>query len=398
MTQAHSDRRGATSRASLLAAARKLFSDHGFHGTSVGDIADRAGLRKPSLFHHFATKDALYRAVMLDVVMEVGAAIALGSSTAGTYAERLDAVNDALTDFLASRPEAARLLFREALEPGNVLREEGVAQSLAVLGAAAEFLREGIRAGEFVDQDPKQLVLSLTGVHLTFFALAPLATPFLGVSVFGEGAAARKAAVRAQARAMVCRLESAARREKGLRQAGVSSYAAAHEERASKGFWRRARVPRDDRLGGRAVASAAPSRRPASGRSAPAAPAARRRPRAAAARRAAGRASARLSAVWKSWIPAPAGRSSAGGLPARCVSSWVVSAGLVSPAVRLSPAWVSAAWVPAAVCVCAATPAAARSAPERWVLLPDGGWLRRLEREAHHVVERSLGERSQDHG
>lgn len=205
MTQTHPERRGATSRASLLSSARKLFADHGFHGTSVGDIADRAGLRKPSLFHHFATKEALYRAVMLELVTDVGAAIAIGTTRDGSYVERLDAVNDALTDFFASRPDAARLLFREALEPGEVLREEGIAQAIAVLGAAAEFLAGGIRAGEFVDQDPKQLVLSLTGVHLTFFAIAPLATPFLGVSVFGEGAAARKAAVRAQARAMLLR-------------------------------------------------------------------------------------------------------------------------------------------------------------------------------------------------
>jgi AcrR family transcriptional regulator len=203
MTQTAPDRRGAMSRAALMSSARKLFAERGFHGTSVGDIADAAGLRKPSLFHHFPTKEALYRAVMDELIGQVGAAILGGAHATGTYPERLDAVNDTLSDFFASHQESARLLFREALEPGAVMGEHGVTSSISVLEAAAAFLAEGMKAGDFAQQDPKQLVLSLTGLHLTFFAIAPLASPFVGASVFGEGAAPRKAAVRAQARALV---------------------------------------------------------------------------------------------------------------------------------------------------------------------------------------------------
>ena len=198
------ERRGAQSRAALLSAARRLFAEHGFHGTSVGDIADAAGLRKPSLFHHFPTKEALYRAVMEELFGELSGAIAGPVAAKGTYGERLDIVNDALVDFFTAKPEAARLLFREALEPGAVMANEGVSRALGILSGAEAFLAAGIAAGEFAKQDPKQLLLSITGLHLTYFALAPLVTPLIGAPLADPTVAvARRDAVRMQVRAMV---------------------------------------------------------------------------------------------------------------------------------------------------------------------------------------------------
>ena len=47
----------------ILTVAAELFSEHGYNGTSIRDIAARVGLLPGSVYHHFHSKDALYLAV-----------------------------------------------------------------------------------------------------------------------------------------------------------------------------------------------------------------------------------------------------------------------------------------------------------------------------------------------
>ena len=48
-------------RTELTRAAARLFAERGYHGTSIGDLADALGVQKASLYHHFASKqDLLY--------------------------------------------------------------------------------------------------------------------------------------------------------------------------------------------------------------------------------------------------------------------------------------------------------------------------------------------------
>ena len=51
-------------RETVLDAAQELVQDRGLNGVSFQDIADKVGLKKPSLFHHFRSKDELALALM----------------------------------------------------------------------------------------------------------------------------------------------------------------------------------------------------------------------------------------------------------------------------------------------------------------------------------------------
>lgn len=206
------DRRGIQSRAALLRAARHLFSDRGFEGTTVGDIAKEASLRKASLFHYFATKEEIYLAVMDEIFSELAAAVGEAALRDGSYLDRLDGLSDSITSFFARYPVAARLLLRAVLEGnrhGPGLSGDRMAGALQILQAAEGFLNAGVEAGEFAHQDARQLLLSIVGLHVTYFAIDAIADPFLGHSITSEeGTKARLHAVRAQIRAMVSKPRS----------------------------------------------------------------------------------------------------------------------------------------------------------------------------------------------
>jgi AcrR family transcriptional regulator len=56
--------RGEESKAAILAAARELFGQRGYRGTSLAAIAEAAGLSQAGLLHHFRSKNAVLLAVL----------------------------------------------------------------------------------------------------------------------------------------------------------------------------------------------------------------------------------------------------------------------------------------------------------------------------------------------
>jgi AcrR family transcriptional regulator len=188
-------------REEILDEATKLFAERGYEGTSMADLAEKVGLRKASLFHHFASKEVLYAAVLARLVEQVGLAIAKSALLPGSYVERLDALTDAIVVVLGEQPCAARLLIREIMDWGPVVRDQLADQMLKVLSAAEAFLVAGQAEGRFAQVEPRQLILSLTGVHLMPFAIRGIVQRFTGVDpVQKEFVEMRRSAVREHVR------------------------------------------------------------------------------------------------------------------------------------------------------------------------------------------------------
>jgi AcrR family transcriptional regulator len=73
------ERREAT-RAALLAAARALFAERGYADVGTEEIVQRAGVTRGALYHHFTSKQDLFRAIYELVEQELTARIAAGVS------------------------------------------------------------------------------------------------------------------------------------------------------------------------------------------------------------------------------------------------------------------------------------------------------------------------------
>lgn len=189
----------------IVAEATRLFAERGYEGTSMGDLAERVGLRKASLFHHFESKDVLYATVLSQLLEGVQAAIVGAANAEGSIADRLDAMTDAITGMLGAHPHAARLLIREAMDWGPVMRDQLATTIGSVLAASVEFARTGQREGVFnADLDAEHLVISLVGLYFIPFVIDRTVAGFVGKSPF-EGAFIdeRRRAVRDQIRTLV---------------------------------------------------------------------------------------------------------------------------------------------------------------------------------------------------
>ncbi|QDW37002.1 TetR/AcrR family transcriptional regulator [Bradyrhizobium sp. KBS0727] len=72
------ERRAATTEA-ILKAGRRLFGERGFAATTIDDIAEAAQVAKGAVYHHFATKEAVFAAVFdvvsRDLVAEIDRAV-----------------------------------------------------------------------------------------------------------------------------------------------------------------------------------------------------------------------------------------------------------------------------------------------------------------------------------
>ena len=94
-------------RERLLAAAELAFGAEGFHGARLEDIAQAAGIRRPSLLYHFKTKEALYAAVVRRAFSHLGAALTSAMGTPGAFLDQADRMVVAFDVFLAEHPGVA---------------------------------------------------------------------------------------------------------------------------------------------------------------------------------------------------------------------------------------------------------------------------------------------------
>ncbi|WP_392671164.1 TetR family transcriptional regulator [Streptomyces sp. LN785] len=104
---------GKERREQLLDIGRILFADKGFEGTSVEEIAARAGVSKPVVYEHFGGKEGLY-AVVVDREMRQLLDMVTGALTAGHPRELLEQAAFALLDYIETYTDGFRILVRDS--------------------------------------------------------------------------------------------------------------------------------------------------------------------------------------------------------------------------------------------------------------------------------------------
>ena len=164
-------RRGTTrpgTRASLLAAARRLFARCGYDGASVRAITHQAGANLGSITYHFGSKHALYEAVLEQVLSPLVDRVRTAVGGPGDSLDRAEATVRAFFAHLEENPDMPQLMLQEIAAgktpPAPVARLIG-----GVSGCLGQLMAEGQVAGEVRSGDPVLMALSVVyqPVHLT---------------------------------------------------------------------------------------------------------------------------------------------------------------------------------------------------------------------------------------
>ncbi|MDX2379491.1 MAG: TetR/AcrR family transcriptional regulator [Acidimicrobiia bacterium] len=98
-------------REQILAVALVVFARSGFHGASMNDVAEAAGVTKPVLYQHFDSKRDLYAALLDDVGTRLLNSIAKAAADASDGKSRTELAYRSYFRWVADDHDAFRLLF-----------------------------------------------------------------------------------------------------------------------------------------------------------------------------------------------------------------------------------------------------------------------------------------------
>lgn len=147
----------------ILDSALDVFASRGFHGATIDQIADGAGMSKANVLYYFRRKREIHAAVL--------------ARTLELWLEPLDRIDSegdpveeiwqyARAKLVLSResPQASRVFANEVLQGAETLQGYVMTNAFDVVERKCQIVREWIDAGRLAPVDPVHLILMIWAI------------------------------------------------------------------------------------------------------------------------------------------------------------------------------------------------------------------------------------------
>ncbi|APH73020.1 TetR family transcriptional regulator C-terminal domain-containing protein [Aquibium oceanicum] len=170
----------------ILEAALECFSQHGFRGATIDQIAASAGMSKPNLLYYFKSKDDIHR-TLIQRLLDTWLAPLREIDDIGDPVTELRSYIRRKLEMARDYPRESRLFANEILQgaPRILPMLEGELKSL--VDEKSEVIRRWMRTGKIARTDPYHLIFAIwaTTQHYADFDVQVRAV--LGPKRDGEG-------------------------------------------------------------------------------------------------------------------------------------------------------------------------------------------------------------------
>lgn len=151
---------GARNKKAILDAAIRAFTEKGYDGASIAEIAEMSALPKANVYYYFGSKETIYKTIVADLIREWDDA--LGHLTAAREpAEAMAGYIRAKLDFTRKHAAQSRMFANEAVHGGRFLSRKDRAHMQAITREKAKVFEAWMAAGKMDRVDPIHLFVML---------------------------------------------------------------------------------------------------------------------------------------------------------------------------------------------------------------------------------------------
>ncbi len=135
-------------RAKVLAAARRLFSEQGYEGATIRDIAAAAGMSTGAVFANFSDKSDLFREIMMTDMAALAEAMEVAAAQGSGAQDSLQRMFTAGYRFYQTQLPLARAAFSVGWSPEDGPKLRNAQPVQAIMALITEQLTKGEKSGE----------------------------------------------------------------------------------------------------------------------------------------------------------------------------------------------------------------------------------------------------------